>query len=283
MPGATGESYYCPRQDKAKAAWKMSLIMNQQRCGRYVILALVIFSVTVLAGICAQRTGISPYLNRNQSQVFFPPPIENQINGLTYYRYDPNTNRLCFMARAGVIQAENAKLGIFKTAAARTIKVQNLNLLFCDYPVVSALEELQTLAMTKATDTDKIGPKKILTQLADAHNYWSVDIDLSNPCKLIIDGFECRFFENNAPLLAVQSSRAIVDSAWPRLTLRGHVTITASDGATLESNHVTWDTNKQNFTVNGTYFLRHGTSQIAGRDICVDGHLNIAEAINARK
>jgi hypothetical protein len=259
------------------------LITKGQRCRRYIILALWSLVVTAWAGICAYRIGINPYQSSYQSQAFSPPAIENQINGLTYYRYDPNTSRLGFMARAGVIQTENAKLGIFKTAAARTIKVKNLQLLFCEHPGISTPSALQTLALSEATDTNQKGFQKIFTQLADARDYWNANIDLSNPCKLIINGFDCRFFDNDTPRLAVQSNLAIVDSAWPRLTLRGHVIVTGADGGILESNHVKWDIQKQTFTAEGMYVLRRGTSQIAGKNIRVDSRLNIADTKNARK
>ena len=100
--------------------------------------------------------------------------------------------------------------------------------------------------------------------------------------EITIDDFDCGIFDENDLRLRVQSSRAIVNSDWPLVTLRGHVIITGADGSTLESNHVKWDTKKQSFTADGTYFLRRGDSRIAGKGIRVDSNLNIMNVKNAK-
>ena len=74
-----------------------------------------------------------------------------------------------------------------------------------------------------------------------------------------------------------------MNSGWPLITLRGHVTITSAAGSTLESNYVKWDIKKQNFIVDGMYFLRRGESRIAGKGIRVDSNQNIMGSKNAKK
>ena len=249
----------------------------------YAVIALWVLIVAALATVCARRSGVESYLSRYQSQVLTASPPENQINGLTYYRYDPNTNRLCLAASVGTLQAENATLGIFRTAAARTIKVKNLQLHFYEHSGVAAPAALKNLVLSEEATAGGNRLGGILRRLINARDHWGVDIDLSNTIEVTIDNLDCWMFDDDALRLAVRCRRAVVDSGWPLVTLRGHVTITGADGSTLESNHVMWDTRKQNFTVDGTYFLRRGESQIAGKGIRVDSNLNVVDLKNARK
>jgi hypothetical protein len=242
-----------------------------------------VLSVAALAVICVRHSGVEPYLSRYQPQAPTASPPENQLDGLTYYRYDPNTNKLCFAARVGTLKAENATLGIFKTAAARKIKVKDLQLHFYNYSGITGLTALKTLVLPEGAAAGENRLQEILRQLADARDRWGVDIDLSNTIEVTIDNLDCRMFDDDALRLAVQCRRAVVGSAWPLVTLRGHVTITGADGSTLESNYVKWDTKKQSFTADGMYILRRGDSRIAGKGIRVDSNLNVADLKNARK
>jgi hypothetical protein len=240
--------------------------------------------------LCVRNSSVEPYLNLYQSQVLATFLPENQLNGFAYYRYDPNTNHLCFAASAETLRAENAPLGIFKTAAARTIRVKDLQLHFSESSGSSAVAAMQSSFLPPATAAGQNGFQGILSRLADTRDHrgidsshWGIDMDLSNPREVIIDDFDCGIFDGNDLRLRVQSSRAIVNSDWPLVTLRGHVTITGADGSAIESNYVKWDTKKQHFTVDGTYFLRRGESRIAGRGIRVDSNLNIMDSKHAKK
>jgi hypothetical protein len=260
------------------------------RYRRYVLLAVLALIDAAGVVICVHNSSVEPYLNRYQSQVLATFLPENQLNGFAYYRYDPNTNRLCFAASAGTLRAENAPLGIFRTAAARTIRVKDLQLYFSEPSGSPAVAALQSSFLPGAPAAGKNGFQGILSQLADARGHrgidsghWGIDMDLSNAREVTIDDFDCGIFDENDLRLRVQSSRAVVNSDWPLVTLRGHVTITGADGSTLESNCVKWNTKKQNFTVDGTYFLRRGESRIAGKGIRVDSNLNIMDSKNTRK
>jgi len=251
--------------------------------GRYVIFAAWIVTAATLAAICINHRVIRQNLNHYQSQNDTVSPPENQINGLTYCRYDPNTNRLRFAASVRSLRAENAKFGIFRTAAARTIKVKDLRLRFCesgDSTVTTALRD-KILFDRLSGGNKNLG--EFITQLADVRDYYGADIDLSNTREVTVDNFDCRVFEDDNLLLSVESRRAVVDSDWPKVSLRGHVTVTCADGSTLEGNHIKWNTKEQSFTVDGTYFLRRGECQIAGKGICVDSQLNIVEIKNAKR
>jgi hypothetical protein len=245
---------------------------------RYILLVAWLVTWAAMAFFYVRR----PQLNHYQAQADFATPPENQIDGLTCYRYDPSTNKLCFEARLGSLRTENATVGIFKTAAAREIKVKDLRLFFCQSSASSAPAVLEDSTLLEPSADSKNILGSILSRLAYAKDRWSVNIDLSNPVNVTIDNFDCRIFDSNTLRLSVKSRRAVLDSGRPQVILRGHVIIIA-DGAILESNCVRWDIQKQQFSADGTYFLRRGESQIAGKGICVDNHLNIADAKNARE
>jgi hypothetical protein len=199
---------------------------------------------------------------------------------------------LRFAASIGSLRAENATLGIFKTAAAKVIKIKDMQLHFCEYPGSSPVTILLANALPEESAGNKTRLNEILAsvpgkprltelcgeQFGDTRGYWRANvnnIDLSNTCEVVINNFDCRIFDGDALRLAVQSRRAVADLDKPQqIMLRGHVVITAADGSTLESNHVRWDTKKCYFRTDGTYFLNHNGEKTRGKDICVDSQLN---------
>jgi Lipopolysaccharide-assembly, LptC-related len=256
---------------------------------KYAVFAFLIIIEAAFAVVCISHSSLKPYLSFYQSQSLAALPPENQLAGLAYYRYDPNTNRLCFAASAGMLSAEDAPLGIFKTAAARIIKVKDLQLHFNEPSGSPALATLQSNFLPGAPAAGKNGFQEILGQLTDARGHrgidssrWGTDMDLSNAREITIDDFDCGIFDENDLRLRVQSSRAIVNSDWPLVTLRGHVVITSADGSILESNYVKWDTKKQSFIADRMYVLRRGDSRITGKGICVDSYLNITNVKNVK-
>ena len=243
---------------------------------RYAVLALLIVIEGAAAILCVLHSGVKPYLSPCQSDVLVRSAPDNQLNGITFYRYDPNTNKLCFAVRVGTIFSQNASLGIFKTAAARTIEVKDLQLRLSEPWDFSSLTALQDNASPKEGFKNDNGIGEIIRRLADTRSRWVVNMDFSNAVEITIDNFDCRIFNDSALRLAVRCRRATVNSGWPLVNLRGHVVITAADGATLESNHVIWDTRRQIFTADGMYFLCRGESRITGKGIHVDSNLNAA-------
>ena len=242
---------------------------------RYAVLALLIIIEAAVAVVCISKSSLKPYLSFYQSQLPTTSPPENQLAGLTYYRYDPNTNKLRFAVSCRTILSQNAPLGIFRTAVTRAIEVKDLQLSFCEHPGPSGMMALPGNAFSEDVPPNNNGFGGFFRRLADTHNNWGLNIDLSNVIEITINNLHCRMLDNDSNLhLAVQCKRAIVNSGWPLVKLRGHVIITASDSATLESNNIIWDTRRQSFTADGTYFLRRGESQIAGKGIRVDSNLN---------
>jgi len=250
---------------------------------RYAVLALLIIIEATFAVVCISHSSLKPYLSFYQSQSLTISPPENRLAGLTYYRYDPNTNKLRFAVSCGTILSQNAPVGIFRTAAARTIEVKDLQLSFREHSGPSGITALPGNAFSEKVTPGDNGFSGIFRRLSDTHNNWGLNIDLSNVIEITINNLDYRVLDDSSLRLAVQCRRAIVNSNWPLINLRGHVIITATDGATLESNHIIWDTHRQSFTADGTYFLRRGESRIEGKGIRVDSNLNATDIKLAKK
>jgi hypothetical protein len=251
---------------------------------RYAVFALLIIIEAAFAVVCIRNSSLKPYLSFYQSHSLATSPPENQLAGLSYYRYDPNTNKLRFAVSCRAILSQNAPLGIFRTAVVRTIEVKDLQLSFCEHPGPSGITAMPGNSFSEDETPGNNGFGGIFRRLADTHNNWGLNIDLSNIIEITIYNLDCRVLNNNSDLrLAIQCRRAIANSSWPLVNLRGHVIVTASDGATLESNHVIWDTRRQSFTADGTYFLRRGESRITGKGIRVDSNLNANDMTIAKK
>jgi len=251
---------------------------------RYAALAVLIIIEAALAVVCISHSSLKPYLGFYQSQALAALPPENKLTGLTYYRYDPNTSKLRFAVSCGMILSKNTPLGVFRTAAARTIEVKDLQLSFCEHSNLFEITAPPGNALFEAATPGDNGLSNIFRRLANTHNNWGLNMDLNKVIEITINNLDCRILNDDSDLrLAVQCKRATVNSSWPLINLRGHVIITTSDGATLESNHIIWDTRRQSFTADGTYFLQRGESRIAGKGIRVDSNLNIADTKNIKK
>lgn len=247
--------------------------LKARKYGRYVFLTIWVAIVAITATIVVQRRSITYPTQFSDVNSMFP---ENQITGFACHRYDPNTNKLCFAVSAGSILAENATVGIFKTAAARKVKIKDLQLYICKSFASSMLPALHDKAPSESPVSGKNTLQGVIGQMAEGSDNWRININFSNTCEVAIENLYCRIFDDDGLGLTVQSRRAIADSHWPKITLQGHVTVTSANGGILESNHVTWDTQKQRFTADGIYLLRRGDKRISGKGICVDSELNIA-------
>jgi hypothetical protein len=233
---------------------------------------VIVFGIIIAANLVQRGSSIDQYQIADANM-----PHENQISGLTFYRYDPNTNKLCFAASVDSLRAENATIGFFKTAAAKVLKVKKFRLQFSE-PLMSATPTtLRPGVLPEATISGKNRLKELFGQLADVRERWGVGVDLGNITEVTIDDFYCRILDANAIRLTVRSRRAVVDSRWPLMTLQGHVVITCANGSALDSSNITWDIQKRRFVTDGIYLLRQGDKRISGKGICVDSELNIAD------
>jgi hypothetical protein len=226
------------------------------------------------------------------------PPLKNEIKGLCYIHKE--NHRPIYAVSLGSLRAENNKLGIFKTGLHKVAKIQDLELAFYRYPsskiISNTKPDNKSSITTIATDRSGSYVAAAADESADAfpapikfadgirklisqRDGWRINIDLSNTSEVCVANFDYKVFYDGALFLNVRSKRATTSNKCPdEVILHGHVVVKAADGSVLESNCVIWDIAKQQFAVDGTYFLTRNGKKIRGKDICVDDKLNIVQA-----
>lgn len=272
-----------------------------------VLLAFWILSFLILI-IVTGNNGLNDLYNNALS---YSPKLrlpKNQMGSLRYTRWDPKENgRPIYSVRFKNLIVENSKLGIFKTALHKVVKIPDLELRFYQYasPKVTATTKLNHSIFPETVAAGSDGPSKttisdislvpedtitnpraliknIIRKLTNPENGWRVNsIDLGNISEVRINNFDYKVFFDDDLFFAIQSKRAMATYKQSELALRGHVIITAADGSTLESNYIKWDIENQHFTVNGIYVLDRNGVKTIGKDICVDAALNALERQHA--
>ena len=259
------------------------VIVKSRSFRRYAAVAVWAAAAAALVAVCARRSEVRPYAGAMQSEVSNDSPPQNEIRNFTCYRYDPESNKLSFAASVGSLRAENATIGVFRTAAARAVRIRDLQLWLSGDRQWGAMAGTAAAGAADAPAGRSAAMEDLLDGLLDARDRLGVDIDLSNTQEVTVENLDYRVFDEDRLALRVRSKRAAVSSARQEVELRGRVTVTAHDGSTLVSNHIRWDTRRQNFTADGTYLLRRGDRQITGRGSCVDSNLNILSTKSAMK
>lgn len=214
-------------------------------------------------------------------------PPKNQLGAVSYIRWDPKENHrpVCSMCFKN-LRTENNKLGIFKTALHKVVKIRDLKLEFYQYSSgkTTATATPDIYPVTGGTIADaKALIKQIMHKLINPGDGWRVNsIDFGNVSEVRINNFNYKVLYDDELFFAVRSKRAMVSYKHSGVVLRGHVTIKTADGSTLESNYVKWDIKKQHFSVNGIYVLNRDGVKTTGRDICVDTQLKSVKAQHAK-
>lgn len=214
-------------------------------------------------------------------------PPKNQTGTFNYRRWDPQENyRPICSVNFENFCSENNKLGIFKTALHKVVKIRDLKLKYYQYnssKVTAATIPDIFLVPEGTTNDTKAFVKGIMRKLTTLANGWRVnDIDLGNVSEVCVNNFDYQVFNEGDLFFATQSNRAIVSYRNSDVVLRGHVKITIADGSTLESNYVKWDVQKQHFSVNGVYVLNRGGIITTGKGICVDAQLKSVNGQHAK-
>lgn len=273
-----------------------------------VLLAFWIFSFLILIIVTGNNGLNALYDNALSCGLGFRLP-KNQIGFLRYTRWDPKENyRPIYSISFKNLLAENSRLGIFKTALYKVVKIRDLELRFYEYttPKVTETTKLNHGKTTKniaarsvescITTKPYISPttedtiantraliKEIIRKLTSPENLWRVNkIDLGNISEVRINNFDYKVFYDDDLSFAIQSKRAVTSYKQSELALRGHVIITAADGSTLECNYAKWGTKTGYFKIDGVYVLNRNGMKMIGKDICVDTQLNLARAQQAK-
>jgi len=207
--------------------------------------------------------------------------LKNQIRTLSYTRYDPTENsKPVYSVSFKNLLVENNKVGIFKTALHKVVKIRDLELTFYEYAPskVSAGAIPDIYSGPKGATSDEVAfVKNILHKLTTPKDGWRVNrIDLGNVSEVRVNDFDYKVFYDDDFFFGIRSKRAMVSYKHAGIVLRGHVTIKTADGSTLESNYVKWDVKRQHFTVNGVYVLNRDGIQTMGKNINIDAQLNNA-------
>lgn len=214
-------------------------------------------------------------------------PLRNQLGTVSYIRWDPKENHrpvyfMCFKN----LRAENNKLGIFKTALHKVVKIRDLTLEFYQYSSgkATATTTPDIYPVSEGTVADaKAFIRQIMHKLINPVDGWRVNnIDFGNVSEVRINNFDYKVLYDDELFFAIESKRATASYKHSGVVLRGHVTIKTADGSTLESNYVKWDIQKQRFSINGIYALNRNGVKTTGRDICVDAKLKSVKAQHAK-
>lgn len=236
-------------------------------------------SILILVIVTGNNESSTLYSDAASTGPALRPP-KNQTGAFSYRRWDPEENHrpICFVHFDNFC-SENNKLGFFKTALHKVVKIRDLELKFYRYnpgkATAAATLEIFPIPEDMSTDT-RLVVRRIMRRLTTLTDGWRVNnIDLGNVSELRVDNFDYQVFHDGDLFFATQSKRAIVSHGHSEVVLRGHAKITIADGGTLESNYVKWDVQKQHFRVNGVYVLNRGGVMTTGKGICVDAQLNI--------
>jgi hypothetical protein len=207
----------------------------------------------------------------------------NHIAGLSFVRRDPDkANRPVFSFSFQRLQPENSRLGMFATPLHKVLNVSDLGIRqfhYCD--VDAALSPIPTSDLNPLDSTRPDRPGDLTTlwaKLADdaavlSGRHFS-HLDLTNTSEIRIRNFDYQVYEDGKLLFSVVSKQANLSHEFDGIFLRGHVTITAADGTTLETNRVKWDAESRLFRVDGSYVIKGLAGNTTGKGISVDYQLN---------
>lgn len=214
-------------------------------------------------------------------------PPQNQTGPVSYLSWDPKKNRrpIHSISFSNLI-SENGRLGMFKTALQKLVRLQDLELSFYRYscPEIPATEKHPSAAARPNAVSDIHAlVSNVSRKLTGAENGLRIEnLDLSNVSEVRVNNISYRIFQDGNLLLRVQSKRAEASLERAEVILRGHVIIVAGNGRRLECNHATWHTGGDMFRIEGVYVLNRNGAVTSGRNICVDSRLDPVEIRTAK-
>lgn len=265
-----------------------------------------VFSILILI-VVTNNNELSTLYNES---VIYEPELrlhKNQVGSFKYVRQGPRENGgPMYSVYFKNLQAENNKLGIFKTGLNKLVKIQDLQLKIYRYTThnINPTTSIAGSKSPKITVDNSSYPfttvrpssppiveditaearaliEDVMHKFKDPKDRWRVDIDLSNVSQFRIRNFDYRVFYGDDLFFSIQGKRVIGSPKHSVVILRGHVVLTAAGGSTLESNYIKWDIENQCFIASGGYLLRRYGVSKTGDNICVDAQLNDIKSIQA--
>lgn len=177
----------------------------------------------------------------------------NQTGALTAWRKDSSSActpayRIAF----DNLRAENASLGVFKTACVKVVHVENVRVVFFADGMASC--DLGALLAPRQQGASGANPLGLFSEMEESGAEWSKPVDLANTTEVRIRRLDWRICRADRTVFHVRCQHATLRSDTSRMVLRGHVTMTTPD-AVLQSNCVEIDTRDESIVAPGRYSL----------------------------
>lgn len=252
-----------------------------------ILLVAWILSLAILI-IVTGNNELSTLYNNTTNHLFALKPAKNQTGAITYTRWDPEQDyRPVFFVSLKNLCAENNRLGIFKTALHKVVKIRDLELKFYQYTSAETTAKTSrdmpnvTSVTKEITTSVRSLIDEVMRKLTNREGLQVNNLDLSNVSEVRINDFDYRVYHNGDLFLRVRSKRVVGSHKQSEVVLRGLVTIESSDGSTLHSNYIKWDMENQYFSTSRGYVLNRNGVRRTGEDICVNAQLNEINAQHA--
>ncbi|UCG56536.1 MAG: hypothetical protein JSU70_16935 [Phycisphaerales bacterium] len=254
---------------------------------RASMLAAWILCVALLVAIAANNALGPPFNDAVTPEALFRVP-RNQTGPCWFRRWDPNHNYrpVHFMGFEN-LRAEDARLGIFKTALHKVVTIDDLQLRLrrhetddqFDSNKASPFAAFCSLFEPANRHAGRTAMRQALRGLKRRAANWLPSIDLSNVSQVIIKNLEYEIFNGDELLLGVRCRRACLSSRSPgTVVLSGQALVSTAGGKGLRGNRITWDLRRNHFISEGICVLTHDGNRTAYRGACVDAHLDLVAA-----
>ena len=204
---------------------------------------------------------------------------KNRLGRCWFGITDPNDKQPVGTVSFESLQTSAASAGLFKTAALRSMDIQQLKIDLSGSASTSLTNTI--IDPTKKSSCPAYQPwyqvllQKFYFYSSDEDNFLKIPMpEFSHLVHIQISDFQCRFFEEQNVLLDIRSKRASVElKRASEVYLRGHVVIRSPE-AVLECNSVRWDIQSKTFLAQGFYIIRKGNDLEKGNDGYFDWSLN---------
>ncbi len=177
----------------------------------------------------------------------------NETGAVTAWRKDSSSaSAPAYRIAFDNLRAENASLGVFKTACVKVVHVENVRVVFFADGMASC--DLGALLAPREQGASGANPLGLFNEPEESDTAWSKPIDLANTTEVRIRRLDLRICRADRTVFHVRCQHATLRSDTSRMVLRGHVTMTTPD-AVLESNCVQIDVGDESIVAPGRYSL----------------------------
>ena len=233
--------------------WRMTLdgTFSDFLSRRNVVRLLLLW----LAGVVLVG-GYAGVLKRSDSEAvpvdYGTPCGRNETGALTAWRKGSSASTPAYRIAFDNLRAENASLGVFKTACVKVVHVENVRVVFFADGMASC--DLGALLAPRRQGALGANPLGLFNEPEESDAAWSKPVDLANTTEVRIRRLDWRICRADRTVFHVRCQHATLRSDTSRMVLRGHVTMTTPD-AVLQSNCVQIDAGDESIVAPGRYSL----------------------------